>query len=97
VESKYTQRPVDPKTTPKHDSWWPKHTAWSGSGLDFGVWTPGNEHWYARRKMNLTDGLEKAVQAKDWKNRLKFERKHAIKFLAGIRSVAASFIENRHL
>jgi len=61
------------------------------------VWTPGDEHWYSRRKANLTEDLATAIQAKDWKNSLKFERKNTTKFLDGVRSVARSFIENRHL
>ena len=56
-----------------------------------------DEHWYSRRKANLTESLAKAIQAKNWKNNLKFERRNATKFLAGIHTVARSFIENCYL
>lgn len=82
---------LDPRQSAKHDSWWPKHTAWASSGLDFGAWAPADEAWYAGRKRGLAEGVGRAIQASVWKGAIKFERQTVRKLLAGARSVAREF------
>lgn len=42
-------------------SWWPKHTAWVGSGLDVGYWAPFCEEWFQTRRKILQDqGAQKS-------------------------------------
>lgn len=62
--------------------------------MDFGVWAPADEAWYAKRKRDLAEGFAKAVQARDWKGNIKFERQSVAKFLPKSRSLARSFIRD---
>jgi hypothetical protein len=97
VSTQVYLQPLDPGQTPKHDSWWPKASAWDNSGLDFGAWAPADEAWYLRRKRDLADGFAKAVQARDWKGNIKFERPKVARFLPRSRSLARSFITDHRL
>jgi len=78
--------------SPKEDGWWPKHQAWSGSGLDFGAWTPLDEEWYSSRSTRLNTQAASCVRAKEWKVKLKYRKKEADKFLTSARSLAKSFV-----
>jgi len=61
------------------------------------VWAPANEDWYSQRKRNLTDAVAKAIQAKDWRGIIKFERSKATRFLHGARSIARDFVTANRL
>ena len=90
-------QPLARQHSPKEDSWWPKHQTWSGSGLDFGAWAPIDEDWYTSRNAHLNTHAASCVRAKEWKVRIKYQKKEARRFLIGARSLAEKFIEERHL
>ena len=83
--------------SPKEDSWWPKHQTWSGSGLDFGAWTPLDEEWYSSRSTRLNTQAASCVRAKEWKAKLKYQKKEAEKFLTSARSLAESFVREHRV
>jgi hypothetical protein len=56
-------------------SWWPKHSTWLKSGLNWGAWTPNDEHWYQERLKKIRAGTATALSATSWSSgRLKMHK-----------------------
>jgi hypothetical protein len=88
---------LDGQGLPKHDSWWPKPSVWFKSGLHFGAWAPLSENWYQKRKNALSRGTEVAIQGKNWKGEIKFQRSQNRRFLNLIGGAAKEFVRAHRL
>jgi hypothetical protein len=75
-------------------SWWPKHSAWKNSGLDWGYWTPVCEAWFQGWLHQIASGRGLKTAA-EWKEVLKFQ-KYMLKVVEGNRWDSAAFIRNAH-
>jgi hypothetical protein len=64
-------------------SWWPRPSAWNGSGLNVGFWSARCEDWFQKRLANIRDGVSRTryastsdangpMTATQWKRSLKF-------------------------
>ncbi|KIJ34741.1 hypothetical protein M422DRAFT_134740, partial [Sphaerobolus stellatus SS14] len=51
-------------------SWWPKPTAWGGSGLDVGYWSSECESWYQARIKLISEGTAPLRTVEQWKKSL---------------------------
>ncbi|PBK61852.1 hypothetical protein ARMSODRAFT_863277, partial [Armillaria solidipes] len=58
----------------EHVSWFPKPTAWKGSGLDVGFWSADDESWYLHRVAKYLDGDFKCENQTEWRKSLKLCR-----------------------
>ncbi|KIJ49397.1 hypothetical protein M422DRAFT_160667, partial [Sphaerobolus stellatus SS14] len=58
-------------------SWWPRPSAWRGSGLNVGYWSPACESWFKRRLEQIQNGTAEMRSAKRWKSSLVLLRKQA--------------------
>ncbi|KAK0443245.1 hypothetical protein EV421DRAFT_1903744 [Armillaria borealis] len=58
----------------EHVSWFPKPTAWKGSGLDVGFWSTDDESWYLHRVAKYLDGDFKCENQTEWRKSLKLCR-----------------------
>ncbi|KAI1788506.1 hypothetical protein LXA43DRAFT_1097196 [Ganoderma leucocontextum] len=56
-------------------SWWPKHSAWVRGGAYTGIWTTWQEHWFQMRLKKIYDGDAKPLNATEWKDTLKAQKK----------------------
>jgi hypothetical protein len=55
-------------------SWWPKHSAFTHSGLDLGHWSEFAEEWYMKRLRRIWKGEVGLKSGKDWRNGLGFQK-----------------------
>lgn len=53
-----------------HSSWWPKHSAWSLSGLNLGYWAPHCETWFQKRLSEIRAGTATLRTGKQWRDAL---------------------------
>jgi hypothetical protein len=72
-------------------SWWPKHSAWEGSGADFGFWSASSEMWFQRRLTEIRNGTATLRTGKQWSNALSFH-KATRHFIKANESLAAQFL-----
>jgi hypothetical protein len=70
---------------------------WTGSGLDFGAWSPLGEDWYARRERELKEPTAVCVRSREWKYKIKYKAQKAQEFLTHARSLAKTFIDQHRL
>ncbi|KAI0735669.1 hypothetical protein C8Q76DRAFT_611425 [Earliella scabrosa] len=49
-------------------SWWPKPSIWSTSGMYTGIWTPKNEHWFCKRLGDIEAGNASPMNARKWRS-----------------------------
>jgi hypothetical protein len=54
-------------------SWWPKHAAWQGSGLNVSYWTPAAENWYQKCLEEIRQGTAVLRNVDWWKKAMKFQ------------------------
>jgi hypothetical protein len=75
-------------------SWWPKHSAWMKSGLNWGIWTAKDENWFMRRLKLIREGKATVLSSTKWNSGvIKFE-KHTSKCVATNESKAAEALKN---
>ena len=79
------------------DSWWPKPSVWTSSGLDFGAWSPLGEDWYTKRERGLNETTAVCVRSREWKSKIKYQAQRAQQFLTHARSLAHTFIVQNRL
>jgi hypothetical protein len=72
-------------------SWWPKHSAWEGSGADFGFWSASNEMWFQGRLAGIRKGTAELRTGGRWTNALCLH-KLTRRFLKANESLAAKFL-----
>jgi hypothetical protein len=53
-------------------SWWPKPSAWAGSGLNVGYWSRDCEGWFQKRLALLREGKGDLKNPSVWKHSIKF-------------------------
>lgn len=82
--------------SPMECSWWPKHQAWSGSGLDFGAWAPFDEDWYAKRSAQFQEGAANCIRVRNWKSGIKYQEKPTRIFLQKVRTLTDEFVRARY-
>ena len=56
-----------------------------------------NEVWYANRSTQLNTRAANCVRAKEWKDKIKYQKKEAEKFLTKARSLAEKFVVEHRL
>ncbi|KAJ7478512.1 hypothetical protein FB451DRAFT_1032535, partial [Mycena latifolia] len=56
-------------------SWWPRSTAFAGSGLNVGWWTPMCETWFQRWLSQLDVKTTCLATHQQWRHNLKLERR----------------------
>jgi len=78
-------------TQTSDQSWWPKHSAWEGSGADFGFWSASNEMWFQNRLAEIRAGTAILRNGGHWKNALSFH-KATRRFITANESLAAQFL-----
>ncbi|KAK0436747.1 hypothetical protein EV421DRAFT_1715719, partial [Armillaria borealis] len=73
-------------------SWFPKPTAWKGSGLDVGYWSADDESWYLCRVAKYLDGDFKCENQMEWRKSLKMCH-DAPKVSEALETVSHTFLE----
>ena len=53
-------------------SWWPKPSAWLGSGLNVGYWSKDCESWFRKRLGDIKAGKAILRTQSQWRHSLKF-------------------------
>jgi hypothetical protein len=56
-------------------SWWPKHSTWERSGLNWGHWTRSDEEWFQGRLKLIRTGQAELRSSLQWKRALKYQKK----------------------
>ncbi|KAJ7017376.1 hypothetical protein C8F04DRAFT_1279579 [Mycena alexandri] len=64
-------------------SWWPRPSAFVGSALEVGWWSPACEAWYQTRLRQIANRTADLISSVEWKKNLKLERK-CIPYLEGV-------------
>ncbi|TCD60191.1 hypothetical protein EIP91_010596 [Steccherinum ochraceum] len=64
-----------PKSLPKHISWWPRPNIFQDSGFYTGYWTPFCEQWYQKRFASLADGSDHPRSPPAFRSSMKYARK----------------------
>lgn len=64
-------------------SWWPRPSAFVGSALEVGWWSPACEAWYQNRLRQIANRTADLISSVEWKKNLKLERK-CIPYLEGV-------------
>ncbi|PBK59503.1 hypothetical protein ARMSODRAFT_899183 [Armillaria solidipes] len=80
----------------EHVSWFPKPTAWKGSGLDVGFWSADDESWYLHRVAKYLDGDFKCENQTEWRKSLKLCR-DAPKVSEALETASRIFLEKHVL
>ncbi|KAK0421736.1 hypothetical protein EV421DRAFT_1724385, partial [Armillaria borealis] len=80
----------------EHVSWFPKPTAWKGSGLDVGFWSADDKSWYLHRVAKYLDGDFKCENQTEWRKSLKLCR-DAPKVSEALETVSRIFLEKHVL
>ncbi len=73
-------------------SWFPKPTAWKGSGLDVGFWSADDESWYLHRVAKYLGGDFKCENQTEWRKSLKLCR-DAPKVSEALEMASRNFLE----
>jgi hypothetical protein len=78
-------------------SWWPKHSAWRGSGLNVGWWTPDCEIWFQTRLNNIrsSSGTTLLKNGAQWKRAMHFNKK-STKLSVANQNAAAKYLAESH-
>ncbi|KAJ7747257.1 hypothetical protein B0H16DRAFT_1888786 [Mycena metata] len=69
-------------------SWWPRPSAFIGSSLNVGWWSPACESFYQGRMQRFADGTADLISSVEWKKNLKLERK-CIPYIEGVEKCSA--------
>lgn len=65
-------------------SWWPRHSTWIRSGLNWGYWTDTCEMWFQKRLDAIRKGEAGPKTSTQWNSgELKFYKKLTSKLLSG--------------
>ncbi|PBK62195.1 hypothetical protein ARMSODRAFT_865774, partial [Armillaria solidipes] len=82
---------VDEKSHRQDVSWFPKPTAWKGSGLDVGYWSADDESWYLHQVAKYLDDDFKCENQTEWRKSLKMCR-DAPKVSEALETVSRTFL-----
>jgi len=67
------------------------------TGLNFGAWAPLDEEWYLKRCGEIENGQARCINAKKWKQTVRFAGKDAVDFLSKARSLVEEFLVKNRL
>ena len=72
-------------------SWWPKVTAWEGSGIDVGCWTPMCKRWYQKHLESIKEGKGRPYSSAEWTKNLRYG-KETKKFFTNWKNIGQRFL-----
>jgi hypothetical protein len=73
-------------------SWWPRPSAWRGSGLNVGYWSPSCEAWFQERLSKIRANKAEVRTAAQWKDAMKMWKPCA-RFYSSNQKAAAMFLD----